>query len=797
MERKAVSGIMLTLLLTSMLTLAFNIRLIEAEPTTWTVDDDGPADFSTIQEAINAASPGDTVYVHNGTYYENVVVNKTVSLIGENRRDTIIDGKSTGNVVEVTASNVTITGFTIQESGTVHRNYGIYIGESSSGNKLSYNIIKNNYDGICLLESSSNSLSRNNITANNHDSIYLYSSSSNIIFENNITNNNFGIRLFEWSNHNSITRNKITHNDYGIDLTESSSDNNVSRNNITNNNFSIHLSYFSNYNNILENNIANNSYGVWLYGSANNNSIHGNNITAHIMNGIWLAHSSNNSVSGNNIANNGRGIQLSDSSNNSISENNIANNDWGIDLFDNSNGNSVSANNVTANHWEGITVIKYSNHNNISGNNIANNGYGIHLDYYSSNNSISANKITANHGIWQDGYGIKLTDWSSNNSIYGNTVANNVFGIWLLESSNNTIYHDDFINNTQQVYDESIKYSWASPSINTWDNDYPSGGNYWSDYEERYPDAKELNGSSIWNTPYVIDENNQDRYPLMSPYVPDLTPPTTIDDYDDLWHSTDFTVTLTATDDVSGVAETYYKINDGPTKTVNADGQPLITTEGANNTLEYWSIDNADNEELPHKILAEIKLDETAPTGSITINNGDAYTASTSVTLTLTATDAVSGVAEMCFSNDNTIYTDWEPYASSKSWNLQDGDGTKTVYIQYLDNAGLVSSTYQDTITVLLDTDGDGTPDTTDTDDDNDGMPDTWETENGLNPLDAADASLDPDGDGLTNLQEYQGDTDPNVSDAEGVPFWILGAIAAVVIGIAAATAAFLLRRRK
>ena len=59
---------------------------------TWTVDDDGPADFSTIQEAINAASPGDTIFVRNGIYYEIVVVNKTVSLVGESKETTIVNG---------------------------------------------------------------------------------------------------------------------------------------------------------------------------------------------------------------------------------------------------------------------------------------------------------------------------------------------------------------------------------------------------------------------------------------------------------------------------------------------------------------------------------------------------------------------------------------------------------------------------------------------------------------------------------------------------------------------------------
>jgi len=79
----------------------------------------------------------------------------------------------------------------------------------------------------------------------------------------------------------------------------------------------------------------------------------------------------------------------------------------------------------------------------------------------------------------------------------------------LSSSADNWFYHNNFIDNTQQVY------FYYSGYANTWDDGYPSGGNYWSDYSERSPDASEIDGSGIWDTPYVIDENNQDNYPVV------------------------------------------------------------------------------------------------------------------------------------------------------------------------------------------------------------------------------------------------------------------------------------------
>jgi hypothetical protein len=175
----------------------------------------------------------------------------------------------------------------------------------------------------------------------------------------------------------------------------------------------------------------------------------------------------------------------------------------------------------------------------------------------------------------------------------------------------------------------------------------------------------------------------------------DNMPPTTSHNYDGTWHTSNFSITLTATDHESNVNRTYYQINDEPIKTVSADGQPLITEEGADNTLTYWSVDNAGNQETP-KMLIFIKLDKTVPKGFITINDGATSTTSTQVKLTLSAEDATSGVAQMRFFD--SIYGEWEEYATSKLWTFKTGDAYKTVYVQFRDNAGLFSTAYPATI---------------------------------------------------------------------------------------------------
>ncbi|RLC36463.1 hypothetical protein DRH29_04520 [candidate division Kazan bacterium] len=183
-------------------------NVIKSESATIVVPDDYP----TIQEAINAANMGDTIYVRSGVYYEKPILNKTVNLIGENKETTVIDANYSGTVITVTAERCTIRDFTIRNSGT--NNWAILI-------KAYYIVIENNvilhtYHGIgrwteegayvyhCII--------KGNKFIDNHCSIAIYIGYNNTILSNNISSqvsNCVGVVLHTNCHHNLIKQNNF------------------------------------------------------------------------------------------------------------------------------------------------------------------------------------------------------------------------------------------------------------------------------------------------------------------------------------------------------------------------------------------------------------------------------------------------------------------------------------------------------------------------------------------------------------------------------------------------------------
>lgn len=189
---------------------------------------------------------------------------------------------------------------------------------------------------------------------------------------------------------------------------------------------------------------------------------------------------------------------------------------YGVKILQNKSNNIVQHNTITGN-FVGI-IIEDASFNKVRWNNITKNRYGVFLAR-SHKNTLYANNVSENE--WN---GIEL-DWSNNNVIDANTISHNTaYGFEIpieTPSRSNLIYHNNFINNTLNAC--------ASGYLNVWDNGYPSGGNYWSDYTgvdvKSGPSQDQLGSDGLGGTPYVVDTKNRDLYPILNPFTP--APPTT------------------------------------------------------------------------------------------------------------------------------------------------------------------------------------------------------------------------------------------------------------------------------
>jgi parallel beta-helix repeat protein len=241
--------------------------------------------FTKIQDAINSAISGDTIRVGNGTYYENVIIKKSINLIGKDRNTTIIDANFDGSAIWIFANGTTISEFTIInskekwsgpypcDSGIGIEIHGVsncrisqnilinhptginntynwltqYYGiRYSKNNTISDNIIMNCNSGIGI-GGSTNIIVKNNEILNCSNGIWIGQSELILVYNNNISSSrDYGINVFKSIN-NTITMNNISNNDCGIIIEYNSKDNLIYYNNFINNIVSAEDSTGNNY----------------------------------------------------------------------------------------------------------------------------------------------------------------------------------------------------------------------------------------------------------------------------------------------------------------------------------------------------------------------------------------------------------------------------------------------------------------------------------------------------------------------------------------------------------------------
>jgi parallel beta-helix repeat protein len=374
--------------------------------------------------------------------------------------------------------------------------------------------LSNHKSGIRLRISSNINITQNIFTENG-EGVTVWESTDILVNENQIANNTeSGIELFDTKENNVVSNNHISGCSVGIELTASSNNNTITGNTITNCNQAI-LFTTSTYNTLRNNQMFNNKHYFHIehdhYTNASreipyfindidsSNTINGKPMYYWInqrnktvpSNAGYVALMNCTNITVSNLQD-VSGILVAFTTNSLISQNQIENSDIGIKIWRGSN-NSVVANYLTGNEF-GLK-IHFSANNNVYWNNVSNNNQGISLSGPSGNN------------------------------IFRNIISHNKAGLYLDWADNNTIYNNNFINNTRPFYDTTeTVFPWLAPSSNHhWNQTYPLGGNYWSNFtgvDQKSGENQNLTGSDgIIDTPYNLYVNNTDEYPLADPII--------------------------------------------------------------------------------------------------------------------------------------------------------------------------------------------------------------------------------------------------------------------------------------
>jgi parallel beta-helix repeat protein len=409
----------------ALITLPMNVRAA-----TLFVGGTGPGNYTDIQSAIDAADPGDTVFVYSGSYDEMIVINKTLTLKGEDRDTTSIHAVSGGDVIHVTADYVNISGFTVTDSWSAGAAIKLFDAENCH---ISDNYLNDNDDGIVLDISHNNTITDNIV--NNSDQMLIKLSNYNVISGNIVTNSYVGIRT-TYANYNVIENNSISDNhDHGM------------------------LLYISRWNTLANNTISSSQYGYGIYlQQSMRNSLTGNKMQGDgiVIDGPNLLFWEYQSIDTSNTVNGGPVYFWKNYTGGSVpagagqvilykcrdvkvENQNVSRASVGIAVTYSSRI-TVSGNDASMNKLSGIQLIGTFDstviNNLASGDpNIGGGGDGISL-VSSGRNTIDNNDVTYNgHGVWVES--------SPNNIISNNNGSHSGYSIGLRSSDGNVVVNND------------------------------------------------------------------------------------------------------------------------------------------------------------------------------------------------------------------------------------------------------------------------------------------------------------------------------------------------------------------